>query len=195
MRAIINFEKIDRKFKRKQARKEWWFRFRKLKKAVNKIAELYSQACNKAGKKLSHIYIYPSDFKKMNKEEVELTFNICKKDGAIKSFNLLTNDDSKDVYMVEFYLENAPQERFLKRFPEEIDLNATKLEPLPQLEQKTTHSEQATKLSDDEIFDAINKARHLERVKELPSEKMLDAKIPVHSTPTNEDDEDISKPF
>lgn len=165
MKSIIN-DKAEQKYLKKLARKEWWFKITKLKHARKVISKEYYKEHLKQGKAINQIYIYASDFKKLNKGQIEYALNLFVKYGEIYSYKPVEIDDSKDVYLVVFFPQNRSHRRILKRTPDEINLNDVNLEPLPPKEQaeKTTQAED-------------NKSKQ-----------------PVEPT-NNEDDEDYSTPF
>ena len=170
--------------------KNWWFCLTKLKFMRKRIKKIIKSECvrlNIEAVSIQEIFIVPSDFKKLSNQQIETGLNLFVKRKELDRWEQ-KNKENTDRYLLIFPAQNRSESRILNRIPEEINLNDIQLERLPQLEQEKLeeqHLEQTT-LTDDEVYDAINKARHLEVIKELPAEKMLDAKIPVHAEQSDE---------
>ena len=164
-----------------------------MRKRIKKIIKAECVRLNIEAVNIQELYIVPSDFKKLSNQQIEIGLNLFVKRKELERWERISKENA-DRYLVIFPTQNRSESRILNRIPEEININDIQLDRLPQSEQekpaetpkanksaepaKEAHPEQA-KLSEDEIYEAINKSRHLECVKELPAEQPKQ----VESTP------------
>lgn len=164
MNHIIS-NKYEKKLARKRKLKQWWFKhtvYKKVKKTISKF--LYEYRYH-TGTNTNQIFMLPDDFKKYSNEQIEFALDMLKTHLELEHWEHKTIKN-EDGYLLIISSQNRSQARFSNRFLEEINLNDVKVEPVTQNEQQKqqiTHPEQS--IQDEE----------------LPAEKMIDAKQPVHA--------------
>lgn len=156
--------KKDKKLEKQRKHGQWWFEFwigRKIWKIISDFLYMYRKHTNT---NTYQIFMVPDDFKKYSNEEIERALDIFKHNGILYwEHKTIKNEDG---YLLIISSQNRSHARFSNRFLEEINLNDVKVEPITQNEQtkqQITHPEQS--IQDEE----------------LPAEKMIDAKQPVHA--------------
>lgn len=124
---ILN-KRIERKYMRRKAIRDWWFRHTKLRKMRKRIRKLFYKEQVKHDKPINEIVIYSHAFK-MDKDKIEYGLEMFKERGEILSYTS-KKVENHDGYWVVFPSENRSQSRILAYVPEEIDLNQVKTEPI-----------------------------------------------------------------
>ena len=130
MRNILN-RRTERKCRRRQAIKDWWFRLFKLNRMRKKIREIYYKEQLKSDKPIYRLTIYAHAFK-YDKKRIEYGLDMFVERGELESYELIKIGDSKDAYTLIFSPENRSQDGFLADVPEEIDLNKVIVKPIQQ---------------------------------------------------------------
>ena len=128
MKSIIS-EKIERKFRRRQARQRWLFKVFKLRKMRKRIRKLFYKEQLKHDNPIYKLTVYAHAFK-YDKKQIEYGLNLFVERGEILSYEKIKKGDSKDAYTLVFSSENRSHERILAEVPEEINLNDIKTEPI-----------------------------------------------------------------
>jgi len=139
----IRSKRFERKTRRRQKIKDWWFRLFKLRKMRKRIRKIYYKEQLKHDKPIYIITIYAHAFK-YDKKYIEYGLDMFVQRGEIESYELVKKGDSKDAYTLVFSPENRSQDEILAEVPEEIDLNQIKTEPVPQKQAVESPTEQPT---------------------------------------------------
>lgn len=145
-------KRIERKYRRRQALKKFWFSLFKLRRMRKRIEKLYYKEQLQHDTTIYKLTVYAHAFK-YSKPQIEYGLNLLVEKNVIESFEPIKKGDSKDGYTLVFSSQNRSQDRILAEVPEEIDLNQVNVEPVRQLttsEQTNTAQKQSTASSAEE---------------------------------------------
>ena len=129
--AKILSHKKNKRARRWQKIKNFFFRIWPLRKMRKRISKIYYKEQVKREEPIKELIIYAHALK-YDKAKIEKALTMFVERDELVRFEPVKKGDSKDAYLLIFPTENRSQSRILAEVPEEIDLNSVKLEPIPQ---------------------------------------------------------------